>query len=409
MGGGYIAFFVFNSGALNRLGRERVLANQERFLVTAEAFGAFKDILMNDLAQYYLDKFGRASKAYAVRQAQVSLIAQLPRYLMEAVAFGGLILIVIYITLQQNTLLTAVPSLSLYALAGYKLLPALQQVYGSATQLRFSSQAISNLRKDLEQVGATSPYTEYVTIMHGDVEFRGVSFRFNPDRQYVVKNLSLKVRAGEFIGLVGATGSGKSTIVDLFAGLLFPTTGEIRIGDTTLSEETAKSWRRTIGYVNQRVFIADTSIADNIALGDEPNNIDLLKVRRAAKLAGLEELVDKLPYGYHTRVGENGTALSGGQRQRIGIARALYNLPAVLILDEATNALDSLTEQSVMQAIRTGCPGVTLILIAHRVSLTRHCDRIFLIENGTVHSSGTFDSLRDSVPFFSKLIYSDRI
>jgi ABC-type multidrug transport system fused ATPase/permease subunit len=212
--------------------------------------------------------------------------------------------------------------------------------------------------------------------------------------------VSIDIPVNKATAFVGATGSGKTTLVDLLLGLLEPTSGEILIDDTPLDESTLPAWRRLVGYVPQSIFLLDASIASNIAFGVPDELVDPLAVREAAAAAHLDGFVTSLPDGYDTVVGERGVRLSGGQRQRIGIARALYHNPEVLILDEATSALDNVTEDIVMQAIRELSQRRTIILIAHRLTTVRECDVVLLLERGLIGAEGTYDDLVASSPTF---------
>jgi ATP-binding cassette, subfamily B, bacterial PglK len=235
------------------------------------------------------------------------------------------------------------------------------------------------------------------------IELRAVSFRYVPDRKPAIDNLSIRIPARAIVGLVGANGSGKTTIVDLVAGLLVPDAGVVLVDDTVLDESNRAAWQARIAYVPQNVFLLDTTIAENIALGVPTAAIDEQRLRLAGRLAQLDEFVDALPGKYQHRVGERGVKLSGGQRQRIGIARALYTKASVLVLDEATNALDGLTEQELMSTLLRLRGHYTIVVIAHRLNMVRACDMIFELDGGKVSSSGTYSELLKSSDTFRRL------
>jgi len=396
LGLAYAGIFAVVSGWLKRLGQARIDANKERFTAVSEAFGAAKEVKVGGLEQAYIQRFAKPAEIYAKGQAAAQVIAQLPRYALEAIAFGGMLLVMLYLMAKSGSFASALPIIALYAFAGYRLLPALQQIYGAFTQLRFAGPALDALHQDLMSLQAADaqpdslsplPLTQAITLNH-------VSYRYPSAPQPALKGIDLTIPAHSTVGFVGATGSGKTTTVDVILGLLEPQEGALNIDDQSVTAANRRQWQRAIGYVPQHIYLADDSVAANIAFGVNSKDIDPKAVERAAKIANLHEfVVNDLPQGYGTTVGERGVRLSGGQRQRIGIARALYHNPQVLILDEATSALDNLTEQAVMEAVNNLGHDITIILIAHRLSTVRQCDQIYLLERGEVKASGTYDQL----------------
>jgi ATP-binding cassette, subfamily B, bacterial PglK len=276
--------------------------------------------------------------------------------------------------------------------------------------MRFGSSALQHIHRDL-MLRTTEPSTSFPTDRPKPLEFRRtislhtVSFAYPGQTQApALKDLTLDIAANTSVGIVGATGSGKSTLVDLILGLITPQQGTVTVDDTVLTPENIPGWQRSIGYVPQQIYIADSSVAENIAFGVNADAIDHGAVERAARAAQIHDFVSTgLPQGYRTQVGERGVRLSGGQRQRIGIARALYRDPAVLILDEATSALDNLTEQAVMAAIRAMGGRKTIILIAHRLTTVQSCNKILLLRAGTLESEGTFAELNQSNASFRSM------
>jgi ABC-type multidrug transport system fused ATPase/permease subunit len=274
-------------------------------------------------------------------------------------------------------------------------MPALQQIYGALTQLRFAGPALEALHKDLMSLQTASPNTQQPAMpLTQAITLNKIVYRYPNAAIPALKGISLSIPAKSTVGLVGATGSGKTTTVDLILGLLDAQEGMFAIDGQPITDHNKRAWQRAIGYVPQQIYLADDTVAANIAFGIKPEQIDQVAVERAAKIANLHEFVKQdLPQGYATTVGERGVRLSGGQRQRIGIARALYHNPQVLILDEATSALDNLTEQAVMEAVHNLGHEITIILIAHRLSTVKDCDTIFLLEKGELKGRGTFDEL----------------
>jgi len=396
LGLAYAGIFAVMSGWLKRLGQARIKTNQERFTAVSEAFGAAKEVKVGGLEQAYIQRFAKPAEIYAKGQAAAQLISQLPRYALETIAFGGMLLVMLYLMVKSGSFASALPIIALYAFAGYRLMPALQQIYGAFTQLRFAGPALDALYQDLISLQAADaqhvdtkplPLTQAITLNR-------VSYRYPNAPQPALKGINLSIPAHSTVGFVGATGSGKTTTVDVVLGLLEPQEGALKIDGQPVTATNRRQWQRVIGYVPQHIYLADDSVAANIAFGVNAKAIDPQAVERAAKIANLHEfVVSDLPQGYATTVGERGVRLSGGQRQRIGIARALYHNPQVLIMDEATSALDNLTEQAVMEAVNNLGRDITIILIAHRLSTVRQCDQIYLLERGEVKAQGTFEEL----------------
>jgi ABC-type multidrug transport system fused ATPase/permease subunit len=396
LGAAYVIVYKLMSGGLKHLGEARILANQQRYTAVSEAFGASKEVKVGGLEQTYTQRFARPAEIYAKGQTTAQVIAQLPRFVLEAIAFGGMLLVVLYLMAQTGSFANALPVIALYALAGYRLLPALQQIYGSLTQVRFVGPALEALHKELKSLNKYDLQSAPVMPMplKRGIELSLIDYTYPNAHQPALKSVSLFIPANSTVGLVGSTGSGKTTTIDLILGLLEAQSGVFSIDGQVINSANRRMWQKNIGYVPQQIYLSDDTVAANIAFGLDSKDIDLKAVEWAARIANLHDFVVKdMPQGYQTTVGERGVRLSGGQRQRIGIARALYNSPDVLILDEATSALDNLTEQAVMEAVHNLSHKITIILIAHRLSTVRECDQIFLLEKGEVKAQGTFDEL----------------
>jgi ABC-type multidrug transport system fused ATPase/permease subunit len=379
-----------------------VKANQDRFTAISEAFGASKVVKVRGLEQAYTNRFSAPAQAYARHQATAQVISQLPRFALEAIAFGGMLLVVLYLMAQSGSIAKALPIITVYAFAGYRLIPALQQIYGAVTQLRFAGPALDSLHADLLSLKPAHPNPSQDTIrLNQAIVLKGIQFRYPNAPHLALKNLCLSIPAKSTVGFVGATGSGKTTTVDLILGLLEAQEGKLEVDGNAITEHNKRAWQRTIGYVPQHIYLADATVEANIAFGLEAQDINQAAVERAAKIANLHNFVhNELPQQYQTTVGERGVRLSGGQRQRIGIARALYHNPKVLILDEATSALDNLTEQAVMEAVNNLGHEITIILIAHRLSTVKACEIIFLLDKGVLQAQGSFDELMQSNELF---------
>ena len=391
----YLIIFYFVSKYLNQSGSKRLINNQLRFTTVNEAFGAAKEVKIGGLEQAYIKRFSNAAQIYARVQASQRVIAQLPRFILEGIAFGGILLMILYSMSQTGNFNSALPIISLYVFAGYRLMPAVQQIYEAFTQLTFIAPSLDKLYDDLKNL---KPFNENqdqdILPFNKSITLKNIHYNYpNPSRT-ILKDISLNISAKSTVGLVGATGSGKTTTVDIILGLLEPQKGTLEIDGKIIRKQNSRSWQRSIGYVPQQIFLADDTIAANIAFGLEPKEINQEAVEKASKIANLHEFViDELPRKYQTTIGERGVRLSGGQRQRIGIARALYHNPQLLILDEATSALDNQTEKAVMDAIDNLDKNITIIQIAHRLNTLKKCDKIFLLEKGELKKEAKYDEL----------------
>ena len=401
----YLIVYKSLLNILNKKSQERFEANQWRFTAVSEAFGAVKEIKLGGLEKTYINKFSDPAKHLAKNQATIQVIGKLPRYAIEAVAFGGMLLIVLYLISKSENFTDAVPVIALYVFAGYRLLPAVQQIYISSTQIRSTLPALDALYKTIASLDKAKKNVSRDKLkLTNSIILKNVNYKYPNAKSVSLKNINLKIEACTKVGIVGSTGSGKTTLVDIILGLLEPLDGELEIDGNIVKETNLKSWQQSIGYVPQQIYLADDTIAANIAFGQNPKNLDIDKVENAAKIANIHKfIIDELPLKYQTKVGERGIRLSGGQKQRIGIARALYHKPQVLVLDEATSALDNMTENSVLDEIYKFGDKKTTILITHRISSVKNCDKIFLIDKGELKAQGTFSELEKENPIFKKV------
>ncbi len=388
---GIIYFLMKNF--LSKIGLQRLISNKERFIITNEAFGSFKELKLGGFEENYIKRFSQPAKKYANNQSLAEVIGLIPRYFIEALAFGGLIIIVLIFMKRGGDFVSLVPIISLYAFVGYRIMPALQQCYNALTQLKFSSPALTNLYNDL--ITLKSNKQKYnarrVISLNDSIELKNVYFNYSNNNFYTLKNINLKIPAFKIVGIVGKTGSGKTTLIDILIGLLDTKTRLTLVDGNKINLANIKSWQRNIGYVPQQIYLSDDTILANIAFGIEKKNIDKNAVITAAKIADLDNFISKeLPDGYYTVVGERGIRLSGGQKQRIGIARALYHKPKIIILDEATSSLDIKTEEKIMSALFKIKEKITIVIVAHRPSAIQNCDKIFLIDKGEIYEHDKF-------------------
>jgi ATP-binding cassette, subfamily B, bacterial PglK len=409
LGGAYAAIYMVLRNFLKRTGAERVSANQRRFEAVQEAFASIKDVKVGGLEGIMLKRFDAPAYRFARAHALEATANQMPRYAIEVLAFGGLLIMIVHLIAKPGGLQQYLPMLSAYAFAAYRLMPALQNVYGHAVGLRFAGPALEGLRGELAaaaEAGAHLPEERARPLgVARSLALEGVSYAYRGAKRPAVRDLSLEVCANTTMGLVGRTGAGKTTLVDIVLGLLRPQQGTLRVDGVAIGAGNLRAWQASIGYVPQHIYLADASVTANIAFGVPPERVDRAAVERAARIANLHGFVmQELPGGYDTTVGERGVRLSGGQRQRIGIARALYHDPDLLVLDEATSALDNVTEQAVMEAMHNLGRHKTIIIIAHRLSTVRACDTIVLLEEGEVVAAGSFDDLADRADGFRAML-----
>lgn len=406
LGGAYGFIFIAIRRRQRRMGKERLTANKNRYEILAEAFGGIKELKLLGREGEVVRRFRRPSFEFASTTARNSVVALIPKYTLEAIAFGGIVLMVLYLLGTGQPFQAILPILGLYSFAGYRLMPALQQIFQGLTSIRFNAAALEHLLDDLPEAGVELPDPPAVPRLRlrESIRLRGVTFRYPTAKAPLFRSLDLELPARTSIAFVGETGSGKSTLADLLLGLLRPDEGVIEIDGRPLTEENLRGWQRNLGYVPQSIFLSNDTITRNIAFGLPDEEIDRAAVERAAKVASIDAFIrEELPRGYDTVVGERGVRISGGQRQRIGIARALYYDPEVIVFDEATSSLDSVTEQTVLQAVAELARDKTVILIAHRLSTVRTCDRILLLSAGEVIETGQYEELLTVSPGFRAL------
>jgi ATP-binding cassette, subfamily B, bacterial PglK len=405
IGGSYLLVFSVVRRLLLRIGEARVAANQQRFHAAAAAFSAIKDVKLLGTEPQCLTRFAPPSLQNAAQLALNTTLTQLPKYFIEAIGVGGIILMAI-VLLQQTGgqdsdmagLGTILPVLGLYGLAGIRLLPAAQNIYTAVANLRFSAPAVAALLSDLQRPHETpaGPVLSPLRVQRA-IRMEQVHYSYPGSTREALRGIDITVPVGARVGIIGTTGSGKTTLIDILLALLPPSSGRIVIDGTALTPDLIPAWQAGLGYVRQDIVLTDTTVAANIAFGVPPSAIDRDLVRACARVAQIDEMImDQMPQGYDTLVGERGIRLSGGQRQRIGIARALYRKPGLIILDEATSALDGATETAVMQAIRAMGQDVTIIMIAHRLSSLEGCDQVIALEQGQIVAQGTLDDVLDA-------------
>ena len=378
----YASIYMLVRKKLTQIGQEFTQANKERYQTCQEALAGIKDVMINNAEHGYIKQFEESSRVFARHIATRETLGQVPLNVIETVGYGCLIGLAMLLVVSGNEVSHILPVLGLYGFAAYRMLPAAQNMYRAISQIKFSEQVLSVLKPEFalekdELKHIEKDSTQYLKFEHS-IRLENISFAYpNRIESPILNNFSLEVKKNASLGIVGKSGSGKSTLMDIMLGLLFPQQGKVYIDDVELTADNITKWRDLVGYVPQNIYLADKSIAENIAFGVAKIDIDLKRVEFVARQAQIDDFIQsQLPLGYHTLVGERGVMLSGGQRQRIGIARALYKNPQVLFMDEATSALDTETEQAVNEAIQNLNGKMTMVIIAHRESAVAQCNQI---------------------------------
>ena len=407
----YFILYKFVRKRLAENGRKISLINTQRYKLMAEGFGGIKDLLLLGRQSNLVEKFAQSGVELSYSQGVNQALAQAPKYFMELVAYSSVIFLVLYlIKTYDGDLGLILPVLAVYALAGFKLLPAFQGIYLSLAAIKGGMAAFESVQNDLKNsIDVNKPQVDHDTeitplLINDSIKLNNVNFCYPGKNIPAVKECTIEIPINKTIGIVGASGSGKSTIIDLLLGLIVPSSGELLIDGKPLHTKNIRQWQDKLGFVPQSIFLSEASILENIAFGLPKEIVDVERVNEVIKLAHLSELVQSLPDGLDTKVGERGVQLSGGQRQRIGIARSLYHKAEVLIFDEATSALDGITEKLIMDAINDFAGKKTILMVAHRLKTIEKCDIIYLMEDGSVIDSGTFEELKSRNVTFSNMV-----
>lgn len=381
------------------------------YQLVTDSLGAAKEVMVRGRQHHFVEKFSVAKNQIVSSKQSLSVLAQLPRYYLETALIVGVgVMSVVLVAVEGRA--SAVAGLGLFLVAGFRLLPSMQRLLVSSSAIR-SGQAVLDavhsdfVELDIEPVAMLSPLKktarEVPTSFTSSLSFDRISYRYPGTSTNVLTDVSFGVRRGTAVGLVGPSGAGKTTLIDLALGLLTPTGGAITVDGRPLGT-IVESWQRLVGYVPQDIYLLDDTVSANIALGWSPEQADNDALAEAIASAQLGDVIAELPYGINTVLGERGLRLSGGQQQRIGIARALYVRPEVLVLDEATSALDAQTERTITQTIEGLRGKITMLVVAHRLSTVRGCDQLIYVRDGRVLAAGTFDELVTKVPDFARAV-----
>ena len=406
-----ISYFFLFKGVRNRLNKNGIAiseVNEERFRLMNEGFGGIKDLLLLGRDSDFINRFNKSGKTLAYSQGTNAALAQAPRYFVELLAFGSMIVLILYLIASHNGNLGMIlPIISVYAIGIIKLLPAFQQIYSSIAIIKANIPAFESIQKDLynslhKESKSLKLEENYLNPKHS-ISLENITFTYPNKEEPALNKLNMLIPSNSVIGIVGPSGSGKSTLIDILLCLIKPDDGHLKIDDEIINYQNRRSWQNTIGFVAQAIFLSEGTIAENVAFGIPKKQINLSQVQKVLELAHLKNFISTLDQGIHTKVGERGVQLSGGQRQRIGIARALYHNAEVLVFDEATSSLDGITEKMIMEAIHNFSGKKSIILIAHRLKTVKKCDKIFFIDKGRVADQGTYQELVENNKHFKDM------
>ncbi len=378
-------YLFFTKGKSERWGNERMFHDGKRIQHLQQGLSGIKEVKISGREQNFLEIYSTHNSGSANNNRKQAIIVGLPRIFIEFAAISGIVLFIFVYAFDQKEIQQVVPLLGLFGLAAFRIMPSINRIVSSMQSVRFTLPILHSLHEELVKIRERPlpSHNELDQInLSSEIELKNISFSYK-DSGTILQNIDMIIPAGSCVGIIGESGAGKSTLLDLLLGLNQPTSGEILIDGKKLSDN-LRSWQRGIGYVPQEVFLTDDTLKRNIAFGLEEEDIDDEKIASAIKLAKLNSFVDALPNKENTTVGERGVRISGGQKQRIGIARALYENPSILVLDEATSSLDSSTEIEVMSSIKELIGTKTIIIVAHRISTMADSDFLYRIEKGKI-------------------------
>ena len=404
----YVLVYLALRGRLAGMGVQKHSADHRRMQLAREALDGFKITTILGKPDFFASRYHELVRLSSNISAWMASLSELPRFVLETVAMGSVVVLVIFLVGSGRDLQSVVPTLSVFVLGAYRLLPALQQSFTYVASIRGHEHSLMEIQRELTDLtGDRQTLSQEDLPFTREIRLENVHFHYAGMPNPVLDDVSLTIPRNTTVAFVGTTGAGKTTIIDVILGLLWPTQGRVLMDGQPLTPANVSSWHQRIGYVPQDVYLMDASVRQNIAFGCSPESIDDEAVQRAARVARIEAFIlSELPQGYDTLVGDRGIRLSGGQRQRLGIARAMYHNPQVLVLDEATSALDSETEEAVMEAVSSLAAERTIFMIAHRLSTVRKADQIHVMRQGRIEASGTFQELMESNETFRGLAQS---
>jgi len=407
----YLLVYKKIKNKVNYYGQISPYYSSKSFKLITESFSGIKEVKIRGSEQFYVDLHDPLARLYVNSQIKRNLFSIIPGSAVEIMAFGALLVITLIMISTNNEFIQAIPLLGMFALALKRIIPAMQEVYTQLTDIEYYKPSFEVIYNDLtDALFLSKSHNDFTSfqkannIFNNDIKLQNVSFTYPNTSKQIIKSITMTIPYGNIVGIVGSSGSGKTTLADIILGIIKPDSGTIMLGSKMISSNSSLMHEFKVGYVPQMGLILDDTILNNIAFSVPEEMIDVQRVKEVAKIAGLSDFIDsKLQFGYKTKVGDRGLALSGGQRQRLSIARSLYFNPEVLIFDESTSALDSITENQIMQNIYNMSHNVTIIIIAHRLTTLMNCDNIFLIEKGKVADSGSYKNLIKNNSLFREM------
>ncbi len=403
----YLLTYKLVQKRLEKYGSIHSKSNELRYRIVGDLLAGIKVIKLSTKFDFLLEQYNEPSSLLAQSDIKSQIIPQVVRYLLEIIVYGGLLVIALYLILRFGSLSASLPTLALFAFAGYRIMPAAQQIFSCLTTIEFHKEAIHLVHENIKanhEIPEIDRYLETPVLLKAQksIHLKDICYQYPGAETKALHNINLSIKMHEAVGIVGPTGSGKTTIIDILLGLLPAEKGLIWADGYPLDVQ-ADSYKNQIGYVPQDVFLTDDTILNNIALGEAGEEIDVCAVKQACQIAQIHEFIQDLPQGYATPIGQQGVKLSGGQRQRLGIARALYSAPTLLVLDEATSALDSRTEYQFLQSLKEQSSVRFIVMIAHRLASIQHCDSIYYIVDGQCVAHGPYDQLKKDSSDFNEL------
>lgn len=411
LGGVSFLFLHTTKKKMKKYGEEALQERSKIIKLVNEGVGGFKDATIMNRQIWFIEKFQKSISSLAKTHFYQQTTKQAVRPVVETIAITGMLLISLILLDRGYSIGELASVLALFALSIQRLLPAINSIIGEYTGLRYHAHALTPIHEDLTRLKEYEDKNKQVSDdkleLKKIIELRDVSFSYSDSKEKVLDNVSLEIKKGSAVGIVGPTGSGKTTLVDLILGLLVPQKGGVFVDQQNINKNTL-AWQKNIGYIPQFIYLSDDTIRNNIAFGIDEEKINQERIKEVLGVAHLNEFVDKLEEGVNTHIGERGIRLSGGQRQRIGIARALYNNPEVLVMDEATSSLDNITEKFVIDAIEKLKKERTVIIIAHRLTTVKNCDTLYLLKDGKIAAKGSYEELLRDNKEFQKMVDSSK-
>ena len=394
-------FILLNKKKMKAYGAEEQERRSHMIKALHQGLGGIKDARVLNRENEFIEKFRVETYRSTMLKAYIKFIQQVPRPVVETTAVLGMLMVAVLLLWQDRSMAAIIPTLTLFAMATVRMMPSIQEIVTIYTGLRYNLVAIDPIYNDLKELEKFNAAfnadrkKKEILPFEDEITIERLSYHYPNSAEKAINDISLSIKKGEAVAFVGASGAGKTTIVDVLLGLLEPAQGRICVDGKNIADNLS-AWQRNVGYIPQTIYLADETLRANVAFGLPEEEIDDVKVMEAIRLSQLETLVERLPFGLETVVGEHGTRLSGGQRQRLGIARALYHNPKVLVMDEATSALDNITEKQIIKAIESLKGDHTLIMIAHRLTTVKNCDKLYFMEEGAIVQEGSYHNLVES-------------